>query len=126
MGIDETELREIRHEVDRRLLWRGLLMAHSIIWVFGSGLAIVINNRVGVPLTIGWFGLLMLHWLVAGLIAKRNKDVQREISRRYGIPVDEKLKHDRLYRLSEDGELEAVDEDETALPPEVKQRNQYR
>lgn len=126
MGIDETELREIRREVDRRLLWRGLLMAHTIIWVFGSGLAIVVNNRVGVPLTIGWFGLLMLHWLLAGLIARRDKDIQREIQRRQSFAGGEKLKRDRLYRLSEDGELEEVVEDEPPIEPALQQQRQRR
>ncbi|MEZ4669337.1 MAG: hypothetical protein R3E39_15640 [Anaerolineae bacterium] len=111
MSLNENELRQIRREVDRRLLWRGLLLIHTVLWIFGGTLSILLSTRVGVPFTISWFAVLVMHWLVAGLMAKRERDFQREVERRRALQADNKLKRDRLYRLSEDGELEEVGDD---------------
>lgn len=114
--IDLNEYQSIRRDIERRLLRWGLLGAHAILWGVGSGIGVllsggmeaVFNNSPILYISILWFGLVCLHGLVVALLEVRDFAVRREIKQRQNSPT--KLKRDRLYRLSDDGELVEAEE----------------
>ena len=113
---DESELKEIKRQVDRRL-WRwGLLGANVIAWVVISGIVAIVDEAAVPIVASAWFGLVMLHGLLIVLWEKRDRDIAAEVARRAQERGSEKLKRDRLYRLSDDGELVEVEDME---PDEV-------
>jgi hypothetical protein len=119
--IDHEEYEAIRREVSRRLLRWGVLGAHAILWGVGSGIGVllsggmeaVFDNSPILYISILWLGLVCLHALLVILLEVRDFIVRREIKQRHEAPI--KLKRDRLYRLTDDGELveEEAPEDET-------------
>ena len=109
---DESELKAIKQQVDRRLWGIGLLGAHFVAWVAGSAIvAAVAPEAVDIVAPV-WFGLVVLHGLLYFLLQKREHDIQAELRRREEMRYEGKLKRDRLYRLSDDGELVEVDDTE--------------
>lgn len=114
--IDHDEYQSIRRDIERRLLRWGLLGAHGILWGVGSGIGVllsggmvaVFDNSPILYISILWFGLVCLHGLVVALLEVRDFAVRREIKQRQNTPA--KLKRDRLYRLSDDGELVEAEE----------------
>lgn len=113
LQIDEEA---IRRRVNRRILRWGLLGLHFIIWMVGAGL---LDMSLGKPtsevLILIWFGLVGLHAGLVALSGMRDRMVQREIRRERQNASEEryqeKLKRDRLYRLSDDGELVEVEDE---------------
>lgn len=118
MSYDDEELKEIKRDVDRKL-WRwGLLGVHFVAWIVGSGIVAALDPAAVEIVAPAWFGLFVLHGLLVFLWIKRDHDIQVEVERRAQERGSEKLKRDRLYRLSDDGELvevEDVDEEEAPL-----------
>lgn len=117
MSYDDAELKEIKREVDRRL-WRwGLLGVNFVAWLVGSAIVAALDPVAVEIVAPAWFGLIILHGLLVFLWIKRDHDIQAELERRQQLRGSEKLKRDRLYRLSDDGELvEVEDEDEENAP----------
>src|ERR1051325_1254258 len=116
---DDSELEDIKRQVDKRL-WRiGLLGAHFVAWVAGSAVLAAVLGEEGALIIPAWFGLVVLHGLWYFLMEKRERDIQVELERREQLRGNDKLKRDRLYRLSDDGELVEVEdsdlEDEAAV-----------
>lgn len=112
MSYDDDELKEIKQQVDKRL-WRiGLLGANFIAWIVGSAIVAAIDPAAVEIVAPAWFGLFVLHGLLVFLWDKRDHDIEAELARRAEERGKEKLKRDRLYRLSDDGELVEVEDDE--------------
>ncbi len=112
MPYEDEELKEIKRQVDQKLWRRGLLGAHLILWLIGSGIIGFEYGRLVGIVAPAWFGLVLLHALLVGLWERRERDIQAEVERRVQARGGEKLKRDRLYRLSDDGELIEVEDDE--------------
>ena len=111
MAYQDDELKAIKQQVDRNI-WRiGLLGAHFIAWVVGSALVGVLFEGAVAIVAPAWFGLILLHGLLVFLAGKRDRDIEAELERRRTVRGEEKLKRDRLYRLSDDGELVEVEDD---------------
>jgi hypothetical protein len=109
---NDAELKEIKQQVDRRLWGLGLLGAHFVAWVVGSGILAAALGEAGELIVPAWFGLVVLHGIFYFLLQKRERDIQAELARREEARYEGKLKRDRLYRLSDDGELVEVEEEE--------------
>jgi len=115
MSYDDEELKEIKRQVDAKLWRRGLLGLNFIAWLIGCGILAMLDAAAVEIVSVTWFGLVLFHGLMVFLWEKREHDIQAEVERRAQVRGSEKLKRDRLYRLSDDGELvEVEDEDETA------------
>ncbi len=114
MPYEDEELKEIKRQVDAKLWRRGLLGAHVIVWLIGCGIVAVIEGPLIELVAPAWFGLVLLHGLLVILWERREHDINAEIERRAQVRGGEKLKRDRLYRLSDDGELVEVEENEDA------------
>ena len=114
MAYDNEELNEIKRQVDRRLWRRGLFGAHAIVWVVGIGIVAIVDAAAVDIVAVAWLGLVLLHGLLVLLWEKRDRDIEAEVVRRAEGRGSEKLKRDRLYRLSDDGELVEVEDDENA------------
>src|SRR4051812_23818821 len=112
MSYDDEELKEIKQQVDKRL-WRiGLLGANFIAWIVGSAIVAAIDPAAVEIVAPAWFGFVVLHGLLVFLWEKRDRDIEAELERRAQVRGSEKLKRDRLYRLSDDGELVEVEDGE--------------
>lgn len=122
---DEVQIDEeaIRRQVNRRIFRWGTLAVHGIAWVVGSGLiGVALDKPASTVAIMLWLGLLATHGALLGLLQMREgmlqgaikHERQRASEQRY----EEKLKRDRLYRLSDDGELVEVGEEE--LPDKSK------
>src|SRR4051812_31612520 len=103
--LDDEELREIKRQVDQKLWRRGLLGAHVILWLIGCGIIGVMEGPAVELVAPAWFGLVLLHGLLVLLWERREHEIAAEVERRAQARGGEKLKRDRLYRLSDDGEL---------------------
>lgn len=112
MSNDDDELKEIKQQVDKRLWRLGLLGAHFVAWVAGSAVLAATLGEEGALIVPIWFGVVVLHGLYYFLTEKREHDIQAEVERREQLRGNDKLKRDRLYRLSDDGELVEVEDDE--------------
>lgn len=113
---DERELDEIKRAIDQKLWRRGLVGGHLIVWLIGCAIVGIKGGGLIELVAPAWFGLVLLHTLLVYMWEKRDHDVAAEVERRAQRHGKDKLKHDRLYRLSDDGELEEVafdDEDES-------------
>ena len=116
---EDSELADVKRQVDKRLWRMGLLGAHFVAWVVGSGVVAAAFGEAAALIVPAWFGLVVLHGLIYFLMEKRDRDIQTELERRAKLRENDKLKRDRLYRLSDDGELVEVEdsdlEDEAAV-----------
>jgi uncharacterized membrane protein YfcA len=112
MSYDDDELKEVKQQVDKRLWRLGLLGAHFVAWVAGSAVLAAALGEEGALIVPIWFGVVVLHGLYYFLSEKREHDIQAELERREQLRGNDKLKRDRLYRLSDDGELVEVEDDE--------------
>ena len=112
MPYEDEELKEIKRQVDQKLWRRGLLGAHLILWLIGCGIVGFEYGRIVGIVAPAWFGLVILHGLLVFLWEKREGDIEAEVERRMQARGGEKLKRDRLYRLSDDGELVEVEDDD--------------
>jgi len=112
MPQDDEELKEIKQQVDRKLWrWAGL-GANFVAWIVGCGILALVDSALVEFVAVVWFGVLMFHGILVFLWEKRDRDIQAELERRAQVRGSEKLKRDRLYRLSDDGELVEVEDDE--------------
>ena len=111
MSYEDEELKEIKRQVDQKLWRRGLLGAHLILWLIGCGIVGFEYGRLVGIVAPAWFGLVLLHGLLVVLWERRERDIQAEVERRAQVRGSEKLKRDRLYRLSDDGELIEVEDE---------------
>ena len=110
MSYDDEELKEVKQQVDKRLWRYGLLGANFIAWIVGSAIVAAVDPAAVEIVAPAWFGLVVLHGLLVFLWEKRDRDIKAELARRAEERGKEKLKHDRLYRLSDDGELVEVED----------------
>lgn len=109
---DDEELKDIKRQVDKRL-WRwGLVGANFIAWIVGSAIVAAVDGEVVAIVAPAWFGLFVLHGLLVFLWEKRDRDIQAEVERRAQMGGSGKLKRDRMYRLSDDGELIEVEDND--------------
>lgn len=109
---DDSELNEIKREIDQQLWRRGLLGGHLVLWLVGSAIVGIKGGGLIELVAPAWFGLVMLHGLLVLLWENRDKAIKAEVERREALRGSDKLKRDRLYRLADDGELIEVDLDE--------------
>ena len=108
---NDTELDEIKRQVDRRL-WRwGLVGVNFIAWIVGSAIVAALDGEAVAIVAPAWFGLVVLHGLLVFMLEKRDRDIEAELKRREQLRGNDKLKRDRLYRLSDDGELVEVEDE---------------
>ena len=107
---DDSELNEIKRQVDRKLWRRGLLGGHLILWLIGCAIVGIKGGGLIEIVAPAWFGLVLLHGLLVLLWENRDRAIEAELERRAQGWGGDKLKRDRLYRLSDDGELIEVDE----------------
>ena len=117
---DDSELNEIKREVDAKLWRRGLLGGHLILWLIGCGVVGVVDGAAVALVAPAWFGLVLLHGLLVILWENRDREIKAELARREEARYGEKLKRDRLYRLSDDGELIEVEDDEQTLLKDIQ------
>ena len=109
---DDSELNEIRQQVDQKLWRRGLLGGHLVLWLVGCGIVGALEGGAVQIVAPAWFGLVILHGLLVMLLENRDRDIKAEVARRAQERGGEKLKRDRLYRLADDGELIEVEDNE--------------
>lgn len=120
MSYDEdSELNDIKKQIDRKLWRRGMLGAHAIAWMVGCGVIAILDIAAVEIVSVAWFGLVLFHGLMVLMWEKRDRDIEAEVQRRSAERSNQKLKRDRLYRLSDDGELVEA-EDEDGLPNEAQ------
>jgi hypothetical protein len=109
MSYDDEELKEIKQQVDKRL-WRwGFVGVNFIAWIVGCAIVAALEPAAVEIVAPAWFGLVVLHGLLVFIREKRDHDIATELARRAEQRGD-KLKRDRLYRLSDDGELVEVED----------------
>ncbi|MBI1281656.1 MAG: hypothetical protein GC179_26255 [Anaerolineaceae bacterium] len=114
MTYEDDELKEIKRQVDAKLWRRGLLGLNFIAWLIGTGILAVVDAAAVEIVAVTWFGLVLFHGMMVILWERRDHEIAVEVERRAQARGSEKLKRDRLYRLSDDGELvEVEDEDDT-------------
>ncbi len=120
MSYDEdSELNDIKKQIDQKLWRRGLLGAHAIAWLVGCAFIGIFYKGAVEFVAPAWMGLVLLHGLLVLLWEKRERDIEAEVERRMMERGNQKLKRDRLYRLSDDGELMEV-EDEDGITSEAQ------
>ena len=111
MSYDDEELKEFKRQVDRRLLRWGSVGVNFVAWLVGCGILAIVDAAAIEIIATAWFGLLILHGMLVWMWEKRDRDIAAEVARREQLRGSEKLKHDRLYRLADDGELVEVEDD---------------
>lgn len=111
---DDSELNEIKREIDQQLWRRGLLGGHLVLWLVGCAIVGIKGPWLVEFVAPAWFGLVLLHGLLVWMWESRDKAIKAEVERREALRGSDKLKRDRLYRLADDGELIEVEEDEDA------------
>ncbi len=115
---EDSELNEIKQKIDQKFQRRVLLGAHAILWFVGLGILSILDVGIIDIVAVTWLGLVLFHGLMVLMWEKRDRDVEAEVQRRAAERGSQKLKRDRLYRLSDDGELVEA-EDEDGMPNEV-------
>lgn len=120
MSYDEdSELNEIKKKIDQKLRRRVLLGAHAIVWFVSLGILSILDVGIIDIVAVAWLGLVLFHGLMVLMWEKRDRDIEAEVQRRETERGSQKLKRDGLYRLSDDGELMEV-EDEDNMPNEAQ------
>jgi len=111
MSYDDEELKDIKRQVDRRLLRWGSVGVNFVAWLVGCGILAIVDAAAIEIIATAWFGLLILHGMLVWMWEKRDRDIAAEVARCEQLRGSEKLKRDRLYRLADDGELVEVEDD---------------
>ncbi len=112
MPDEDEELKEIKRQVDAKLWRRGLLGLNFIAWLIGCGILAMVDVAAVEIVAVSWFGLVLFHGLMVFLWEKRDQDIEAEVERRMQARGSQKLKRDRLYRLSDDGELVEIEDED--------------
>jgi hypothetical protein len=134
--MDEQEIRE---RVEKRIKERNDFYIHLVVYIVAVAMMWAFWAFIGGDGGFAWPLIAMVGWgigIVAhGLtiffksperVAARERMIQREIERererleQAGYPMSDKRKRDALYRLSDDGELIEVMDDEI----EIKQKRE--
>ena len=106
---------EIRRQVERRYRRRSAFIYHLIIacaaipaiWFVARS-----NGIVSVTITLLWVGLLVLQGVHLLLEGAKDREIERTWRRYYGDIDYEDVKPKRSFHLSDDAELEVIEDDQ--------------
>lgn len=110
---------EIRRQVERRYRRRALFIYHLIIACAGIPALWFVAGRNGIVslvITVLWVGLLLLHGVRLLMEGAKDREIERTWRRYYGDIGYEDVKPKRSFRLSDDAELEVIEDDDYAKP----------
>jgi hypothetical protein len=124
--------RRITHRYNNRIAFYSHLVAFLIVnglgWLLWLGTAAEARSGVLSVLLLlttgGWLVGMLIHAVIYGLTEARERAIERTIQeeREWQTGNMEKPKRDPHMRLTEDGELEAVEDDDTLPYEEPRKR----
>jgi hypothetical protein len=133
--MSEPKYDEIRQRITSRYNNRIGFYSHLIAFLVINGLAwgiwlgtpeLARSGVLSVLLlvsSVGWLVGILIHAIIYGLMEARERAIERAIDAEREWSTGEKPKRDPRVRLTVDGELEAVaDDDEADYLPERKRR----
>ena len=133
--MSEPKYDEIRQRITNRYNNRIAFYSHLISFLIINGAAWGLwfgtveytrSGILGVLLlisSVGWLVGMLIHAIIFGLMEARERAIERAIAAEREWSTGEKPKRDSRLRLTVDGELEAVtDDEEVEYAPERKRR----
>jgi hypothetical protein len=136
--MSEPKYDEIRQRITDRYNNRIGFYSHLISFLIINGLAWALwiatpeaarSGILSVLLVVssgGWLVGMLIHGLIYGMTEARERAIERAIAAEQGWDAGEKPKRDPRVRLTIDGELEEIDDDESDYTPAPERKRQER